>query len=118
MPLPLCHLPMPESTACREHQDAYEFFTRLQDAVDEHLRSVRRPRAIHAALGGMFAQARRAGGRAGGRVACCHWRPGGLPFGAEGEAARSHFSRQRQWTGCLMPLFKFFDFSCADHHRD
>ena len=42
--------------ACREHQDAYEFFTRLQDSVDEHLRGQQRPRAIHAALGGTFAQ--------------------------------------------------------------
>ncbi|KAL4452636.1 hypothetical protein ABPG75_008298 [Micractinium tetrahymenae] len=40
----------------REHQDAYEFFTRLQDAVDEHLKSQNCPRAIHAALGGTFAQ--------------------------------------------------------------
>lgn len=40
----------------REHQDAYEFFTRLQDSVDEHLRMKLRPRAIHAALGGTFAQ--------------------------------------------------------------
>jgi len=45
---------------CREHQDAYEFFTRLQDSIDEHLRSVGRPRAIHAALGGTFAQVGRA----------------------------------------------------------
>lgn len=40
----------------REHQDAYEFFTRLQDSVDEHLRSRNHPRAIYAALGGTFAQ--------------------------------------------------------------
>ena len=40
----------------REHQDAYEFFTRLQDTVDEYLRGQGHPRAIHAALGGSFAQ--------------------------------------------------------------
>ncbi|EFN51470.1 hypothetical protein CHLNCDRAFT_59229, partial [Chlorella variabilis] len=40
----------------REHQDAYEFFTRLQDSVDEYLRAQQRPRAIHTALGGTFAQ--------------------------------------------------------------
>ncbi|PSC74217.1 ubiquitin specific peptidase 24 isoform A [Micractinium conductrix] len=40
----------------REHQDAYEFFTRLQDSVDEHLRAQGCPRAIHAAMGGTWAQ--------------------------------------------------------------
>lgn len=40
----------------REHQDAYEFFTRLQDAVDETLASAGRPKAIHSALGGTFVQ--------------------------------------------------------------
>ena len=51
---------------CSEHQDAYEFFTRLQDIIDEHLRAVGRPRAIHAAMGGTFAQV---GGR---RVSLLH----------------------------------------------
>lgn len=45
-----------KSPACREHQDAYEFFTRLQDCVDEHLKAAGAPPAIHAALGGTFAQ--------------------------------------------------------------
>lgn len=47
----------------REHQDAYEFFTRLQDSIDEHLRSLGAPRAIHAALGGTFAQVITVAGR-------------------------------------------------------
>lgn len=45
-----------EPVNIREHQDAYEFFTRFQDAVDEHLQRVGHPRAIHTALGGAFAQ--------------------------------------------------------------
>lgn len=40
----------------REHQDAYEFFTRLQDGVDAHMRSVGSPLAMSAVLGGTFAQ--------------------------------------------------------------
>ncbi|GFR40524.1 hypothetical protein Agub_g1093, partial [Astrephomene gubernaculifera] len=39
----------------REHQDAYEFFTRLQDAVDSHLRSTGQPPAMQAVMGGKFA---------------------------------------------------------------
>ena len=46
-----------------EHQDAYEFFTRLQDSVDEYLRAQGHPRAIHAALGGEFAQVITVAGR-------------------------------------------------------
>lgn len=38
-----------------EHQDAYEFFTRLQDAVDEYMKSANASPAIHTALGGSFA---------------------------------------------------------------
>ena len=52
-----------QSVNIREHQDAYEFFTRLQDSVDEHLRSTGHPRAIHAALGGTFAQVITVAGR-------------------------------------------------------
>jgi ubiquitin C-terminal hydrolase len=52
-----------QSVNIREHQDAYEFFTRLQDSVDEHLRSHGHPRAIHAALGGTFAQVITVAGR-------------------------------------------------------
>jgi len=52
-----------QSVNIREHQDAYEFFTRLQDTVDEHLRSAGHPRAIHAALGGTFAQVITVAGR-------------------------------------------------------
>ncbi|KAG7672415.1 putative Ubiquitin carboxyl-terminal hydrolase 24 [Nannochloris sp. 'desiccata'] len=52
-----------QSVNIREHQDAYEFFTRLQDSVDEHLRSEGHPRAIHAALGGTFAQVITVAGR-------------------------------------------------------
>ncbi len=51
------------SVNIREHQDAYEFFTRLQDSVDEHLHSRGHPRAIHAALGGTFAQVITVAGR-------------------------------------------------------
>ena len=39
----------------REHQDAYEFFTRLQDFLDEHLKSVLGSPAIYSSLGGTFA---------------------------------------------------------------
>jgi ubiquitin C-terminal hydrolase len=52
-----------QSVNIREHQDAYEFFTRLQDSVDEHLHSRGHPRAIHAALGGTFAQVITVAGR-------------------------------------------------------
>ena len=40
----------------REHQDAYEFFTRLQDFVDQHLISTQQVPAIQRAMGGRFAQ--------------------------------------------------------------
>jgi ubiquitin C-terminal hydrolase len=40
----------------REHQDAYEFFTRLQDSVDEYLKSVGHPKVIHSVFGGSFNQ--------------------------------------------------------------
>lgn len=40
----------------REHQDAYEFFTRLQDSVDEYLKSLGHAKAIHSVLGGSFIQ--------------------------------------------------------------
>jgi len=47
----------------REHQDAYEFFTRLQESLDDHLRAVGSPPAIQAALGGTFAQVITVAGR-------------------------------------------------------
>eukprot|EP00798_Chlamydomonas_sp_ICE-L_P003511 gene3511-13582_t len=40
----------------KEHQDAYEFFTRLQDFVDQQLHSTGQTAAIHACMGGTFAQ--------------------------------------------------------------
>ncbi|BDA41234.1 probable ubiquitin carboxyl-terminal hydrolase FAF-X [Coccomyxa sp. Obi] len=40
----------------REHQDAYEFFTRLQDLVDQHLRGRKETPAMQAVMGGTFAQ--------------------------------------------------------------
>ncbi|EIE24996.1 hypothetical protein COCSUDRAFT_46553 [Coccomyxa subellipsoidea C-169] len=40
----------------REHQDAYEFFTRLQDLVDQHLRERKETPAMQAVMGGTFAQ--------------------------------------------------------------
>jgi hypothetical protein len=40
----------------REHQDAYEFFTRLQDLVDFSLMSSGQTPALQLVLGGMFVQ--------------------------------------------------------------
>jgi hypothetical protein len=40
----------------RDHQDAYEFFTRLQDSIDQHLKSSGQMPAIQAVVGGKFAQ--------------------------------------------------------------
>ena len=40
----------------QEHQDAYEFFTRLQDTIDEHLKDTGQERAIYSVLGGSFNQ--------------------------------------------------------------
>eukprot|EP00883_Tetradesmus_obliquus_P015009 jgi/Sobl393_1/8113/SZX59989.1 len=40
----------------KEHQDAYEFFTRLQDGVDQHLIAAGQPPAIAAVMGGRFVQ--------------------------------------------------------------
>ncbi len=40
----------------RDHQDAYEFFTRLQDSIDQHLKSSCQTPAIQAVMGGKFAQ--------------------------------------------------------------
>lgn len=40
----------------REHQDAYEFFTRLQDAVDCGMRSADEAAVMQRVLGGRFAQ--------------------------------------------------------------
>ncbi|KAK9838464.1 hypothetical protein WJX81_000965 [Elliptochloris bilobata] len=40
----------------RKHQDAYEFFTRLQDLVDQHLSDHKEVPAMQAVLGGKFAQ--------------------------------------------------------------
>ncbi|GIL73346.1 hypothetical protein Vretifemale_3533 [Volvox reticuliferus] len=39
----------------REHQDAYEFFTRLQDSVDSYLRATGQTPAMQAVMGGKFA---------------------------------------------------------------
>jgi hypothetical protein len=39
----------------REHQDAYEFFTRLQDCVDQQLRAMQQTPAIQSVMGGRFA---------------------------------------------------------------
>jgi ubiquitin C-terminal hydrolase len=40
----------------REHQDGYEFFTRLQDAVDEYLHSLGYEKIMRSVLGGSFNQ--------------------------------------------------------------
>jgi len=40
----------------KEHQDAYEFFTRLQDCVDSHLSCSRQTPAMQYVMGGRFAQ--------------------------------------------------------------
>eukprot|EP00889_Picochlorum_renovo_P001178 jgi/Picre1/28208/NNA_003614.t1 len=40
----------------QEHQDAYEFFTRLQDTIDEHLKATGQDRVIYSVLGGSFNQ--------------------------------------------------------------
>eukprot|EP00775_Hariotina_reticulata_P001572 gene1572-1911_t len=40
----------------KEHQDAYEFFTRLQDLVDQHLISTGQLPAIKPVMGGVFVQ--------------------------------------------------------------
>ena len=40
----------------REHQDGYEFFTRLQDAVDEYLKSLGHVKIMRSVLGGSFNQ--------------------------------------------------------------
>lgn len=40
----------------REHQDAYEFFTRLQDSVDEYLKSLGHEKVMYSVLGGSFIQ--------------------------------------------------------------
>lgn len=40
----------------KEHQDAYEFFTRLQDCVDQHMISTGQMPAMQHVLGGRFAQ--------------------------------------------------------------
>ena len=40
----------------REHQDGYEFFTRLQDAVDEYLKSLGHDKIMRSVLGGSFNQ--------------------------------------------------------------
>jgi len=40
----------------REHQDAYEFFTRLQDSVDEHLASLGHEKVMYSEMGGTFCQ--------------------------------------------------------------
>ncbi|KAK9820599.1 hypothetical protein WJX72_012157 [[Myrmecia] bisecta] len=45
-----------QSINVREHQDAYEFFTRLQDLVDQHLRDRKEPPALQTVIGGKFAQ--------------------------------------------------------------
>ncbi|GIL42637.1 hypothetical protein Vafri_581, partial [Volvox africanus] len=39
----------------REHQDAYEFFTRLQDSVDSYLRATGQTPAMQSVMGGKFA---------------------------------------------------------------
>ena len=40
----------------REHQDGYEFFTRLQDTVDEYLKSLGHEKIMRSVLGGSFNQ--------------------------------------------------------------
>ena len=40
----------------REHQDAYEFFTRLQDSVDEYLASLGHEKVMYSEMGGTFCQ--------------------------------------------------------------
>ena len=40
----------------KEHQDAYEFFTRLQDCVDQHCRATGQQPTMQATMGGCFAQ--------------------------------------------------------------
>ena len=40
----------------REHQDGYEFFTRLQDAIDEYLKSIGHEKIMRSVLGGSFNQ--------------------------------------------------------------
>ena len=40
----------------REHQDAYEFFTRLQDSIDEYLHSLGHRKHIQDVMGGSFNQ--------------------------------------------------------------
>ena len=40
----------------REHQDGYEFFTRLQDAIDEYLKSIGYEKIMRSVLGGSFNQ--------------------------------------------------------------
>eukprot|EP00884_Botryococcus_braunii_P021288 jgi/Botrbrau1/7843/Bobra.9_2s0021.2 len=40
----------------REHQDAYEFFTRLQDLVDQQMRAAGASPAMQTVMGGKFAQ--------------------------------------------------------------
>ncbi|KAK9822778.1 hypothetical protein WJX74_007862 [Apatococcus lobatus] len=45
-----------ESINIREHQDGYEFFTRLQDLVDQHLRDTKQQPVMQSVMGGKFAQ--------------------------------------------------------------
>jgi len=40
----------------REHQDAYEFFTRLQDSLDEYSKSLGNEKVMYSVLGGSFIQ--------------------------------------------------------------
>lgn len=40
----------------REHQDAFEFLTRLQDLVDQQLNEAHQPQVMKAIMGGKFAQ--------------------------------------------------------------
>ena len=45
-----------EPVNIKVHQDAHEFFTQLQDTIDEGFKASGHPRAIYAALGGAFTQ--------------------------------------------------------------
>lgn len=40
----------------REHQDAYEFFTRLQDSIDEYMKSQGHEKIMYSVFGGSFIQ--------------------------------------------------------------
>ncbi len=40
----------------KEHQDAYEFFTRLQDSVDQYMASTGQVAVMQQVMGGRFVQ--------------------------------------------------------------